>query len=55
MWHEILWLSPYLFWLRLFSHRAFLSVQDDDTRGRKGSHRIGRMNGEYIFPIAAFL
>ena len=22
---------------------------------RKGSHRIGRMDGEFIFPIAAFL
>ena len=38
VWHEILRLSPHLFWLGLFTHRAFLSVQDDDTRGRKGSH-----------------
>ena len=55
MWHEILRLSPHLFWRRLFTHRAFSFAQDDDTRGRKGSHRIGRMNGEFIFPIAAFL
>ena len=55
MWHEILRLSPHLFWLGLFSHRAFSSAQDDDMRGRKGSHRIGRMDGEFIFPIAAFL
>ena len=39
MWHEILRLSPHLFWLGLFTHRAFSSAQDDDTRGRKGSHR----------------
>ena len=38
MWHEILWLSPLLFWLGLFTHRAFSSAQDDDTRGRVGSH-----------------
>ena len=37
-WHELLRLSPHLFWLVFFSHRAFLSAQDDDTRGRKGSH-----------------
>ena len=37
-WHEILRLSPHLFWLVFFSHRAFSSAQDDDTRGRKGSH-----------------
>ncbi len=37
-WHEILRLSPHLFWLGLFTHRAFSSAQDDDTRGRKGSH-----------------
>ena len=55
MWHEILRRSPHLFWLGLFTHRAFSSAQDDDTRGRKGSHRIGRMDGEFIFPIAAFL
>ena len=38
MWHEILRLSPHLFWLGLFTHRAFSSAQDDDTRGRMGSH-----------------
>ena len=37
-WYEILRLSPHLFWLVFFSHRAFSSAQDDDTRGRKGSH-----------------
>ena len=38
VWHEILRLSPYLFWLGLFTHGAFSSAQDDDTRGRKDSH-----------------
>ena len=38
VWHEILRLSPHLFWLGLFTHRAFSSAQDDDTRGRMGSH-----------------
>ena len=38
VWHEILRLSSHLFWLGLFSHRAFSSAQDDDTGGRKGSH-----------------
>ena len=33
-WYEILRLSPHLFWLGLFTHRAFSSAQDDDTRGR---------------------
>ena len=37
-WYQILRLSPHLFWLGLFTHRAFSSAQDDDTRGRKGSH-----------------
>ena len=37
-WHEILRLSPHLFWLRLFSHRVFSSAQNDDTGKRKGSH-----------------
>ena len=37
-WHEILRLSPHLFWLGLFTHRAFSSVQDDDTGERKGFH-----------------
>ena len=35
VWHEILRLSPHLFWLGLFTHGAFSSDQDDDTRGRK--------------------
>ena len=34
VWHEILRLSPHLFWQGLFSHRAFLSAQDDDTGER---------------------
>ena len=34
MWHEILRRSPHLFWLVFFSHRAFLSAQDDDTGER---------------------
>ena len=38
MWHEILRLSPRLFWLGGFTHGAFSSAQDDDTRGRKGSY-----------------
>ena len=38
-WYEILRLSPHLFWLGLFSHRAFSFAQDDDTRGRMGSHQ----------------
>ena len=54
-WCQILRLSPHLFWLGLFTHRVFSSAQDDDTRGRKGSYRIGRMDEEFIFPIAAFL
>ena len=29
VWHEILRLSPHLFWLVFFSHRAFSSAQDD--------------------------
>ena len=37
-WYEILRLSPNLFWLGLFTHRAFSSAQDDDTGERKGSH-----------------
>ena len=41
MWHEILRLSPHLFWLGLFTHRAFSSAQDDDTRGRKDSQAGG--------------
>ena len=38
VWCQILRLSSHLFWLGLFIHRAFSSAQDDDTRGRKGSH-----------------
>ena len=38
VWHEILRLSPHLFWLGFFTHRVFSSAQDDDTRRRKGSH-----------------
>ena len=34
VWHEILRLSPHLFWLGLFSHRTFLSAQDADTGER---------------------
>ena len=46
-WHEILRLSPHLFWLGLFSHRAFSSAQDDDTRGRMGSQgRLRRLLGK---------
>ena len=37
-WYEILRLSPHLFWRGFFTHTTFLSAQDDDTRGRKGSH-----------------
>ena len=37
-WHEILRLSSHLFWLGGFTHRAFSSVQDDDTGERKGFH-----------------
>ena len=35
-WYEILRLSPHLFRLGLFTHRAFSSAQDDDTRGADG-------------------
>ena len=38
VWCQVLRLSPHLFWLGLFTHRAFSSAQDDDTRGRKGSY-----------------
>ena len=37
MWHKILRLSPHLFWLGV-THGAFSFAQDDDTRGRMGSH-----------------
>ena len=36
VWHEILRLSPHLFWLGVFTQRAFSSVQDDDTGGADG-------------------
>ena len=36
VWCQILRLSPHLFWLGLFTHRAFSSAQDDDTRGADG-------------------
>ena len=36
VWHEILRLSPHLFWLGLFTHRAFSFAQDDDTGGADG-------------------
>ena len=41
MWHEILRLSSHLFWLGFFSHGAFPSAQDDDTRGRMVSQAGG--------------
>ncbi len=41
VWHEILRRSPHLFWLGLFTHGAFSSAQDDDTRGRKDSQAGG--------------
>ena len=37
-WHEILRLSLHLFWLGLFTHRAFSYFQDDVTGERKGFH-----------------
>ena len=36
VWCQILRLSPHLFWLGLFTHRAFSSAQDDDTGGADG-------------------
>ena len=38
VWCQLLRLSPHLFWLGLFIHRAFSSVQEDDTGERKVSH-----------------
>ena len=35
-WCQILRLSLHLFWLGLFTHRAFSSAQDDDTGGAEG-------------------
>ena len=46
-WHEILRLRPHLFWLRLFSHRAFSSAQDDDT----GERLVSRGGGFAAFFI----
>ena len=43
VWHEILRLSPHLFWLGLFTHRAFSSAQDDDTGGADGL-----LSGRYV-------
>ena len=40
-WCQILRLSLHLFWLGLFTHRAFSSAQDDDTRGRMVSQAGG--------------
>ena len=40
-WYEILRLSPHLFWLGFFSHRAFSSAQDDDTGGERVVSRGG--------------
>ena len=34
---------------------AFIWFRVQGSGLRKGSHRIGRMDGEFIFPIAAFL
>ena len=42
-WHKILRLSPHLFWLGLFTHRAFSSAQDDDTGGADGL-----LSGRYV-------
>ena len=38
MWHEILRLSPHLFWIGEGTHGAFSSAQDDDTGERMGSY-----------------
>ena len=46
-WHEILRLSPHLFWLGFFSHRAFSSAQDDDT----GERVVSRGGGFAAFFI----
>ena len=56
VWHEILRLSPYLFWLGLFTHGAFSSAQDDDTRGRMVSQAggIAAFFRRYYPRIAAF-
>ena len=36
VWHEILRLSPHLFWLGGFTHGSFSSAQDDDMGERMG-------------------
>ena len=43
MWHEILRLSPHLFWLGVFAHGAFSSAQDDDTGGERMGSYLGDM------------
>ena len=55
MWHEILRLSPHLFWLGVFTHGAFLSAQDDDT-GADGltGWRYRRLFRRWYSRIAAF-
>ena len=45
VWHEILRLSPHLFWRGLFTHRAFSSAQDDDT----GERVVSRSGGFAAF------
>ena len=47
-WYEILRLSPHLFWLGLFTHRAFSSAQDDDTGERMGSHIWFKVQGSRL-------
>ena len=42
-WYEILRLSPYLFWLGVFTLRAISSAQDDDTGGADGL-----LSGRYV-------
>ena len=56
-WYEILRLSPHLFWLGLFTHRAFSFAQDDDTRGRMGFHlgdtlRVLELSVLYMIRVA---
>ena len=43
VWHEILRLSPHLFWLGGFTHGMFSSAQDDDTGGADGF-----LSGRYV-------
>ena len=56
-WYEILRLCPHLFWLGLFTHRAFSFAQDDDTRGRMGFHlgdtlRVLELSVLYMLRVA---